>query len=635
MISTIISAVSSKVIALEKQKTAAAEENTLNIDEMNSSSLRGFLTKFAPIQLLANRETTRIILSVKILDILSHLHTAHSLLQLVNDKTPSSGSITSDSHQKLKSRLAFQKISAIPHRLWNSNHDITLIGAIVKHGWIGREDNCRFMNEDKEIKWGAPFEEIDHNNDDSEVTKVTDTDNKENMNITIEKMTKVARRAVAFLNSHQYVTSEVKSFDLELVSQTFGIVKEEKSSMNQTQILWRFEESRLQKQFNETKSGGEQLAELPTRRDLLRRARALLSKARVLIPNSKEVIDNSSAQQEAESYSILDQSNSCNLFLAELLRAIKKNDQKGRKYSKSLLNVAIAEANDRLAEESKGSSADGPETEKADTEEVNNLRNICDHLKFVSRHLNQLRQSKNVLRVILGLPPVKPKGSSDNSVFPLERPNTLKLNKSPKSNIKEASKPKSAVGDQAISKGISVMRSRKIKSSLNKNEKKTSLKLTSIETLLVSVICSQGIPVFHSSWEMLVNEGQSSTEGNFAGEEFQINWYLMGHVIETAAKEWLSISTKKFEQLAQIMTGQKTQSDQLRRANEDVATKKRTLREAEILRQSPKRLAQKCIMLMEALSVRMGLIEIPTGNDSINTNALEYGLGPHVLQVSY
>ena len=178
------------------------------------------------------------------------------------------------------------------------------------------------------------------------------------------------------------------------------------------------------------------------------------------------------------------------------------------------------------------------------------------------------------------------------------------------------------------------MRSRKNKSSPNRNEKKTSLKLTSIETLLVSVICSQGLPVFHSSWGMLVNEGQSSSGCNFAGEEFQINWYLMGHVIETAAKEWLSISTKKFEQVAQIMQGQKSQSDQLRRAEEDVAIKKRTVREAEILRQSPKRLAQKCIMLMEALSVRMGSIDIPTGNDAININALEYGLGPHVLQVS-
>jgi len=250
--------------------------------------------------------------------------------------------------------------------------------------------------------------------------------------------------------------------------------------------------------------------------------------------------------------------------------------------------------------------------------------------------MGQIRQTRNVLRVILGLFPLMGKNESDNHVFPIEKIKSLKVTNTTSS--RDVGKPKSAAGDIAINKGISAMRL-KNSTATPQNEKnsKVFLKLTSIETLLLSVICSQGLPVFNGNWECLIFEGQSNAISNFPGEEFVINWYLMGDVIEAAAREWLNFSTKKLHQLSQASDDKGPSSSQRNRAEEDVEIKKRTFKEAEILRRSPKRLAQKIIMVLEALRVKMGVLNIPNGFRGKNAknkslSELEYGLGPQVLQ---
>ena len=59
-----------------------------------------------------------------------------------------------------------------------------------------------------------------------------------------------------------------------------------------------------------------------------------------------------------------------------------------------------------------------------------------------------------------------------------------------------------ASGDTAINRALSIGR-RKVQKNSEHEEDVSFLKLTTIEVLLMSVICSQGIPIFNDDWEIL------------------------------------------------------------------------------------------------------------------------------------
>eukprot|EP00593_Proboscia_inermis_P006794 CAMPEP_0171301468 /NCGR_PEP_ID=MMETSP0816-20121228/10696_1 /TAXON_ID=420281 /ORGANISM="Proboscia inermis, Strain CCAP1064/1" /LENGTH=518 /DNA_ID=CAMNT_0011779119 /DNA_START=299 /DNA_END=1855 /DNA_ORIENTATION=+ len=178
----------------------------------------------------------------------------------------------------------------------------------------------------------------------------------------------------------------------------------------------------------------------------------------------------------------------------------------------------------------------------------------------------------------------------------------------------------------------------------------SSLLLTSMETLLLSVICSQGLPVWSEDWEVLLSNapiksnsrGAPTTEG-----DFRINWIAMGNVIEAAARAWYRTASQKLEnsmtemrRVSKINAGPSNNSimalctEACKKNQIDVDVKKRTLEEAEELTKHPENLARKTIMMLEALRCRMGRVDTSGGDwKKVRTmNKSEHNLGPKVLQ---
>ena len=277
MISIIISSVATKEdLKLADENATDSKKSSLNIDKIDFGDLSDFLNKYAPLQILADRKKGNIkfSLSTRMLDILGHLHTAHALVALVDEKSSTSCPITSDGDQKLKSLVSVNTLVSLPHPLWNSNHDVTLIRAIVKHGWIGREENCRAINEDKSISWGPPFEENNGEKETVSLTKSTTNEIEGHKKVIMENMKIVAFRVASFLNSNQSIVREIKSFDINLIIQSYGIVEcDSIDDTDESPIAWVVDDCLLQKCFKESRKDGKPLAELPTKKDLLKRAR--------------------------------------------------------------------------------------------------------------------------------------------------------------------------------------------------------------------------------------------------------------------------------------------------------------------------------------------------------------------------
>ena len=65
--------------------------------------------------------------------------------------------------------------------------------------------------------------------------------------------------------------------------------------------------------------------------------------------------------------------------------------------------------------------------------------------------------------------------------------------------------------------------------------------------MLLSVIASQGLPVFGPHWEALIDPKLGYEGAAFSGDDFSINWYRMGGVILNAATVWETIARTNAE----------------------------------------------------------------------------------------
>ena len=82
------------------------------------------------------------------------------------------------------------------------------------------------------------------------------------------------------------------------------------------------------------------------------------------------------------------------------------------------------------------------------------------------------------------------------------------------------------------------------------------LQLTSTEVLLLTVLASQGLPVFSERWASLINsESLAAEESNGERDEeheLRIFFFAMTQVIHAAAEVWLNIARKKLSQECDI-----------------------------------------------------------------------------------
>jgi len=636
-------------------------------NNVTAGSLLEFLQMYAPLQLMCDRmRTTKISVSRKIPEILSFLHTAHSLITSA-DKPCLSGIIE---ESKLLKLLSGSVKAALPHPAWNPGHDAILMNAIVKHGWIDRESNCRAITGDKSIKWGPPFDDggeqgVANCQSSSPQDKFPELDEK-----SLVQLKTTASRATTFLNTEGDLIQLMKGFQEARVVKAYGITRKEKEESEDDDAsppLWIVDDALLQQGTNAADGEGmnqliKQNIELPTRKDLLKRAKFVLSRCKANSLTNKENSVSatstgkaSTGDSQSNSFCVLDQSNRCNAFLVELLRGFLRFPLAGSRVATNFRRL-IHHINREIESLLQSLSTFGDERT---TSEIADMKKIQDHILFITRHLrNSTRQAKNVLRVILGIDPLPPKNPADG-LFPVERSSqftTMPVDRTSSSGSKqkttevrpvsEENRPRKfhhkerASGDMAINRALAA--GTKIRDGVQTQENyESSLLLTTMETLLLSVICSQGLPVWEENWASLF-ESNTNPVGQCnhnAGSLFRISWHGMGSVAQTAAKFWHDAAVQKLTQKRsiQVPSGQHEQSKHISAIEElerEVKTKHRTMVEAINLNQNVYVLAKKSIMILEAVRKRMGQVDVNHGGATKKMKAMnksEYGLGPRVL----
>ncbi len=572
---------------------------------VDANGIEIFLQHYAPIQLASDRVKNHFLsLPRRTLDILSHLRNAHKLVSRV-DSFPDANSIPlTEKYYRLSKLLSVSHRATLPHPSWKPYHDAVLVAAIAKHGWIEKESNCREIINDKDVKWGEPF-----GAGDIAVSECNQSDSSSNNDVPVydkEEFKKVALRAISFLEDVKD-TKELKGFNLNLVLKTYAIESIKSTNEDgQAEIVWNFDPS-----LKECESSGkskdmdrknDSYVDLPTKKDLLKRAKLILGKP---FDSSKP-----SSEEDAGAYHdyiILDQGNIYNIFLAELLREVVKFNQKTLKLGRKALSCALFEIEQRLESIN-------------DANEHEDFCKLKDQITLVDRHLKKKisRPAKNVVRAILDIPPVPPLNPGDE-MFVVDKHIVAHGSVENSSSKSKPSKKtsESALGDQAINKAIAAAKNRAKNGASDDSDQ--MLGINTVETLMLSVMCSQGIPLYDENWEKMLKyaEDDESIE-----DEYLITWYHLGNVLEVAAEKWVEISEN---QLAR----HNSEGYDTTQLEMELKLRKDAHQRAVELHDKPIHLAKKAVMLIEAIRQHMGPEIKQKGKNGTKT---EHGVGARVFQ---
>eukprot|EP00550_Attheya_septentrionalis_P007683 CAMPEP_0198281478 /NCGR_PEP_ID=MMETSP1449-20131203/1401_1 /TAXON_ID=420275 /ORGANISM="Attheya septentrionalis, Strain CCMP2084" /LENGTH=2448 /DNA_ID=CAMNT_0043977257 /DNA_START=144 /DNA_END=7490 /DNA_ORIENTATION=+ len=641
-------------------------EISLDITNMTAQSIRNFLDQYGPLQLLSNRrKTTKICIPRKLNNVLSLLHVAHELVTETR-KEPDQISDTEEI-VRLTNHISKHKVDkriVLPHPNWLPVHDAILIRAIAKHGWIDRESCCRAITEDVSIRWGPPFGIL--NEKEVKLAQFYPKIEHQAKSVHEDEIKQVidsASRASSFFTSNDSILNNWKTFNMNHVVNNLALYKpwedDDSESVAQLRNIWSVNEEKLKSTMahNPEQRELEEQSELPTRKDLLKRAKTILSrssrstsKVEASEPEATKVISPTASHD----YCVLAEDNRNNIFLRELIRSvISCTTKQGPKEPRLYLSCAIKES--KSLRDAYKKNAEKTDSSYDWASKVRDMTKVCHQLLFVSRHMKKstARQGKNVLRVMIGIDPVAPKKPGEtlflqdrSQEFVIEKRPTKKtsVSSSPLSqNTKEIDNNVSASGDAAINRALSVGLNGGVVTEFARDF--PGIQLTSVETLLLSVICSQGLPVWIEDWKSLICESDARVQEGLPGHEYTITWWGMGAVVETAAQVWYKIASNKLKakrdslqmkyihlNLSESDMLQKSES--YRNLRRDVTMKKQATGEAKACNAKPLDLAKKCIMLLNALQMRMGGIEIFHGGKLAKAAKMrkrENRLGPWIL----
>lgn len=599
-------------------------------------------------------------------------------------QSPNSNSKNLDlENSTLQKILQVSSKAPLPHPQWKGWHDAVLIRAIGKHGWIDRSNNYKAIVDDTSIEWGHPF-------DDKDIRYKTESNNT-SQNDESSILQEIASRAAEFLNEFSGRVDDIKGFNKKMVVSTYHLRKEQASDgSDECNVRWIVDrpENTSEPSLTIENTSADQSDEdaiFPSRTDLLKRAKFLLtnSTGNKFVGNLNTI--SNEGKQVTPSNALLNQGDPSNLFLAELLRILVKIPGKGNdEFAQRIFEITLKEVSELYR-----ISLTKKDPDKLEKTERDNLELIIKYLRVLKSSSNVTsRQGKNAYRIILGLEPTKTSTGSGGNMLPIASQSTFESKKSipiasqstfePKKstpiapvvekkldaptnttnkndnsstggNSKQPLKLRdSALGDIAISKALEfyLQRSKKTGTTqlLSEAERMSHLKLTSFDTLLISVIISQGLPVWSENWkELIYTSGVPHVQESNTiekGKEFKITWIGMGQVIEKAAQEWKRIA---FEELAKVGEKMKSApnshlfkvySDKHEVLKHDAKTKEEAYNQASMVARDPLLLAKKVIMLLEALRLRMGPIEFYGGGNQKKLRlsiTCDNGLGPRVM----
>jgi hypothetical protein len=145
----------------------------------------------------------------------------------------------------------------------------------------------------------------------------------------------------------------------------------------------------------------------------------------------------------------------------------------------------------------------------------------------------------------------------------------------------------------------------------------SDLELTSIETLILSCICSQGIPIWNDNVASLVTEDKKADIDIVQSEQAELSlcWTGLGKILVAAAKVWQSCSAKKVEALQadydkyegdEETTAKLRIQRSLANAIRIDDCKSVAVSQASEYASEPHILASKTVMLLDRLRLKMG-----------------------------
>lgn len=210
-----------------------------------------------------------------------------------------------------------------------------------------------------------------------------------------------------------------------------------------------------------------------------------------------------------------------------------------------------------------------------DVENRDVLLGECELLKkhvdlYIQNCSKGARASKNVLRVMIGIDPVPAKIPSD-PLFPAEEKKSVA--KSAKSVLNKLSKKKATPAESALNKALT-----QLQEIADEKDESGIIRLTSTEILMLTVMSSQGMPVFCDNYSSLINRETILNDDIATDEDYQTYFFAMGGVMHAAAEVWKKVAEKKLRDKVEAFTANATASNSTKQMiMDEVATLQRDL----------------------------------------------------------
>lgn len=537
----VISLISS-VSATCKQGEDSHPASSMDIDKMTLKSLKLFLLDCAPLQLLADRKTgNRLTLNKRTLAQLKYCHSLHAMISSADSNLPSDASIEERNIMLAKLIKINPKVGR-PHPEWTALHDAILIRASAKHGWPDKSTSAMAIANDKDIKWGAPFEatekaKTEENQDEG------DSEAEAKFQEEFDQLHSIASRAAAFLKPLSATFSDcIPAADLNEIRErlitSYALRQDSADEDSSDSPDWKVKEKKLKALLKPKKNKKQdECEELPPRKKLLRRGRKLVLSFMGKDGGFEDEKDDvPSGNQDGDiapdhGFCVLDQAYRNNILLVEMIRGNLKVKQgtKSQKM-KDYTTLIFDEIDQRLQD--LGDS-------DRNVAQIKELERIRTNVQLYFEHSRKSpRAAKNVLRVMLGKDPVHPKAATD-TVFPVEK---IEKATEKAAQTKQKQRKIFTPADSALNRALASLKDD------HEDEIAECLLLTSTEILMLTVLSSQGIPVFNTSnWASLV-----SNELNVIENDFQIYFFAMAGILEAASDVWMKIAEKKLQSKVEV-----------------------------------------------------------------------------------
>jgi len=564
------------------------------------------LDAFAPLQLLADRfKSTKLNLQKRILSSCFQMYKAMELLAMANLSSQM------DNMNGLASSLRYIKRASAPHSNWTSFHDATLVKAICNYGFPVTDAVYDQMKNDPLLKWET-------RDDDLELQPVQNPENY------LKAKVSAAKAAASLLSEEQDIIEDLKGFNKEFIIQSL--------CLQQGDFSWIVNASKLHEE-SLNKKPSPPIFLFPSRSDLMKRSKVLLSKLppkdEDRLADGKSPVKESSIQDTLEAgplgFTVIDQKDPKFILLLEFLRWLIKIKNADFRLWPRILDFAAKEC-DRISKE-------------FDSDAARKVGRHLDQVKAAFEAKTNFRLLKNVIRVIVGIEPnPNPKNPSDPNLPFLPNHNSI----SEQADL-DARRPKTSrssfYADIAIDRCIKLTNQSGAKSKSDYNARDEEvLPLTMTEYVLLRAVTSFGLPRWDENSKKHIREGNDVKKS-----EIDLSWTSLCDVLRIFAADWvkddqaaIDLAESNIEKLRKSNASQCTIDkaiEKLSTLKKKVKEKRNVHRNAIDLSEKPMMMAQKTIMLVEAVRRMSGTTESKYSGAKNATKWMRFenGIGSRVI----